>query len=145
MTIEESARRLGALAWVEQWLFETLGRWVRAASEPRLALVLATAARHHAAHALQLAALLPETRDHDPAALVSPPPGGDDPWAAIAGSADVVAGLASLEPALGAHLAALEAWLDDASTVRDGPGIRVVTAVLAEDRTDRALLDAATG
>lgn len=145
MTIDESARRLGTLAWVEQRLFETLGHWVRAAGEPRLALVLATEARHHAAHALQLTALLPETRDHDPAALVSPPSDDDDPWSAVAGSGGPVAGLAILGPVLVAHLAELQAWLDDASAVRDGPGIRVVAGVLAEDRADRDLLDAETG
>lgn len=143
MTLAESARRLGASAWVEQRLFEALGGWVRAAGDPALALALATVARHHAAHALQLSALLPATRDHDPATLVSPPPGEDDLWISVAAAPTPEAGLPMVVgPALSGHLGALESWLGDASPVRDGPGIRVVAAVLAADRVDRERLSA---
>jgi len=138
MTLDDSARRLGALAWGEERLFAALGGWVRAASDPALAVLLATAARHHGAHVLDLTALLPSTRDHDPAALVSAPPDGSGTWDALAGEADPIAGITLLLGAvLPGHLAALEAWLDDAAPVRDGPGIRVVTAVLAEVCADR--------
>jgi len=143
MTLLESARRLGTSAWVEQRLFEVLGGWVRAAHDPALALALATIARHHAAHALDLSALLPATRDHDPAALVSPPAGEDDLWDSVAEAPTPEAGLPIVVgPVLSGHLDSLESWLGDASPVRDGPGIRVVTAVLATDRDDRERLAA---
>ena len=143
MTLLESARRLGTTVWVEQRLFEVLGGWVRAASDVALALELATVARHHAAHALQLSALLPDTRDHEPAELVSPPPGEDDLWDAVTRAPTPEAGLSIVVgPALAGHLGSLESWLGDASPVRDGPGIRVVTAVLAADRSDRERLAA---
>ena len=149
MTLDESAHRLGACAWVEERLFEILGRWVRASSDDRFSLALATAARHHAAHSLQLRALLPETRDHDPGALVSPPPDGaladEGEWTAVAGSEDPASGFTTLRPMLAAHLTALESWLKDASPVRDGPGIRVVASVMAEDHADRGLLEMASG
>lgn len=138
MTLDDSARRLGALARVEQRLFAVVGGWVRDAADPALAVVLSTVARHHGGHALDLTALLPSTRDHDPAALVSAPADGDDTWDGVIGETDPTAGIACLvDSVLPVHLAALESWLDDASPVRDGPGIRVVAAVLAEDRTDR--------
>lgn len=143
MTLLESARRLGTSVWVEQRLFEVLGGWVRAAHDPALAVALGTVARHHAAHALDLSALLPATRDHDPAALVSPPAGEGDLWASVAGAPTPEAGLSIVVgPALSGHLGALGSWLGDASPVRDGPGIRVVTAVLAADRNDRERLAA---
>lgn len=147
MTLSESVARLGACAWVEQRLFETLGGWVRSTSDPALALALATVARHHASHALQIAGLLPATRDHDPAVLVTPPPDDDDHhWASVARAEEPTAGLATiLGSALSGHLAALESWLEGASPVRDGPGIRVVEAVLAEDRTDRDRLSGFVG
>ena len=146
MTLSDSAARLGACAWVEQRLFETLGGWVRSTNDPALALALATVARHHASHALQITGLLPATRDHDPAVLVSPPPDDDDLWASVARAEEATAGLATLlGPTLSGHLAALESWLESASPVRDGPGIRVVEAVLAEDRTDRDRLHGFAG
>ncbi len=146
MTLDESARRLGALAWGEQRLFEILGGWVRAAADPGLALALASAARRHAGHALQLVALLPETRDHDPAALVSPPPAGEEAWATAAGAPEPAAGLpVLLREVVPGHLAAVEAWLGDASAVRDGPGARILATVLAENRADQDRLGAFAG
>lgn len=145
MTIEESARRLGAAAWVEQQLFELLGGWVRSTDDPHLALALATTARHHGAHALELGDLLPETRAHDPAALVAPPPDDAERWKALGALDDPVAGVRALVEAVAGHLSALETWLAESTEVRDGPGIRVVARILAEDRADRDRLGALVG
>ena len=145
MTLDESARRLGRLAWGEQRLFEILGAWVRRAPDDGLAVALATEALHHGAHALELVALLPETRDHDPAELVSAPPEHETAWSELAGVEEPGTGLADLAPLLSEHLAAMAAWLEDASPVRDGPGIRVLTPILARARADRDRTLARTG
>ena len=156
MTLTESGRRLGGLVWVERRLFETLGAWVRIVADPTLSIALATQARHHAAHAQSLEALLPATRDHDPEALVSAPTEPAPSPSPIAevlrrlvGPAVIDAGsdeiATLLEVVLPAQVDVLEAWLADASPVRDGPGIRGVTAVLVEHRADRDLLAALVG
>ena len=156
MTLTESGRRLGGVVWVERRLFETLGAWVRIVADPALSIALATQARHHAAHAQSLEALLPETRDHDPEAFVSAPteptpsrpPMAEvlrrlvGPTAIDAGS-DEIATL--LEVVLPAQVGALDAWVADASPVRDAPGIRGVTAILVEHRADRDRLAALVG
>jgi hypothetical protein len=72
MDIHEAARRVGALAWTEDRLFEVVGGWVASTSEPEAKLLFARSSRHHGDHALTLAAVLPETRDHDPSQLVTP-------------------------------------------------------------------------
>ncbi len=71
MTIDESARRVGSIVWAERRLFELLGGWVPSTPEPPVKLALARRSRHHAAHAATLDVVLPDTRDHDPRALVA--------------------------------------------------------------------------
>jgi hypothetical protein len=133
MTIDESARRLGEIAWVEGRLFEVVGQWVATTPDADLKLVFARESRRHGEHAVAIRALLPDTRDHDPGALVAPGPGAE------AGLAELTAAgpdgrVRALAEALRTHLAALDAYLGSASPVRDGPGIRLITAVGAEDR-----------
>ena len=135
MTIDESARRLGELVWTECALFELLGRWVATTPEPAVKVAFSHASRLHGDHAVALAALLPDTRDHDPQALVGP--SGD-----LAGALDAAGRATTTAERLdalhhglaGGQRRALEAYLGDAAAVRDGPGIRVVAVVLAEDR-----------
>jgi hypothetical protein len=134
MTIGESAACIGALVWTERRLFELLGGWVPTTPEPEVKVVLSRRSRHHGEHALALVALLPDTRDHEPDALILPR--GDAPRAleAAAGSSATKERLAAAGDVVAGHLDALEAYLAAASPVRDAPGIRAVTAVLAEDR-----------
>jgi len=136
MTLDESARRLGGLVWTERRLFELLGGRVATTPEPVLKVALASASRRFGEHALALEALLPDTRDHEPEALVVPV--GVDA-ARFDALASAEPGASRLDPVLddlgASHLGALAAYLGDASPVRDGPGIRVVTTVLAEDRS----------
>jgi hypothetical protein len=134
MTLDESARRLGALVWTERRLFELLGGWVVSTPEPEIKLALARASRRHGDHAITLGELLPDTRDHDPESLVVPPDGSGDAFAAAAAAGTTAERLDAVEASIApAHLGALEAYLADASPVRDGPAIRVVGAVLTED------------
>ncbi len=131
LTIDEQARALAAAVVIERRAFETIGRAAAAADEPAAKLVLATVSRHHGEHAVALEALLPATRDHDPAGLVGtaeaaadPPTPGDAP-------------LAALEGAIAHH----EATIARLTPVADGPMLRALTAVLAEERSDLAGLE----
>jgi hypothetical protein len=138
MTIDESARRLGVIVWWERRLFEILGGWVASTPEPAVKLALARQSRHHAAHAAAVEAVLPETRDHDPAALVA---AADSDASALveplAASTTTEARLDALvDDLLPRQVAACEGFLAAASSVRDGPAIRALIFVLAEERAE---------
>ena len=135
MTIDEGARRIGGLVWAERRLFELTGGWVATTPEPEPKVTLAVSSRRFGDHAVALAVLLPDTRDHTPEAMVAPVGDAAAAFDLAQGATTTPERLAVLSDALSAgHLAALEEYLADAVPVRDGPGIRVVTAVLAEDR-----------
>jgi hypothetical protein len=138
LTIDEAARRLGAIVWLERRLFEVLGAWSVSTTEDAVKLALARRSVHHGTHATAVTSVLPETRDHRLEQLVRPlHPGTDALVAAIAsreGSAARVAGL--VDELLPRQLEACEAFLEEASPVRDGPAIRVLIPVLAEERAE---------
>lgn len=127
-TIGEQARDLAAAVVIERRAFEAIGRAAAAADEPATKLALATVSRHHGEHAVVLEALLPATRDHDPAELVGTaeadaPTAGDDPRAVLVGA-----------------IAQHEATLARLTPVADGPLLRALTAILAEEGSDLAAL-----
>jgi hypothetical protein len=135
MDITDAARRVGALAWTEQRLFEVVGGWVDSTPEPGVKLLFARASRHHGDHALALAAVLPDTRDHDPVALVAP--ADDDPSGSLGGDT-TDARLDALLVVLSRQVEAIDGFLTEASPVRDGPALRVAELVVAEDRSEIA-------
>jgi hypothetical protein len=138
MTIDESARRVGSIVWAERRLFELLGGWVPSTPEPPVKLALARRSRHHAAHAATLDVVLPDTRDHDPRALVAAAD-PEDPgrFAELAALTGTDARLACLvDDLLPQRLEACEAFLASASAVRDGPAVRALILVLAEERAE---------
>ncbi len=141
MTIDESARRLGEVAWAEGRLFEVVGQWVTTTPEADLELVFARESRLHGEHAVAIGALLPDTRDHDPETLVAPGSGAEARLAELA-AAGPDRRVRALAEVLRTHLETLDAYLADASPVRDGPGIRLITAVVAEDRARLGELEA---
>ncbi len=51
VSLHEWGRALGRLRWVELRLFEVLGEWVTAVTEPGVKALLATHSRHHGWHA----------------------------------------------------------------------------------------------
>ena len=138
MTIDESARRLGAIVWSERRLFEVMGGWVTSTPEPLVKLAFARHSRLHAAHASTLEAVLPETRDHDPAALVKAvdSEGAARVEALAAGATTELRLEALVDELLPGRLGACENFLADASSVRDGPAIRALMFVLAEERAE---------
>jgi hypothetical protein len=134
MTIDESARRIAAFVWVERRLFELLGRWVATTPEPAAKVALSSASRRCGEHALELAALLPVTRDHAPDDLVASASVDAASFDAATTLEGTDARLARLRELAGTHVAGLEAYLTAASAVRDAPGMRVVAQVLADHR-----------
>jgi len=138
MTLDESARRLGRIVWFERRLFEVMGRWVPSTPEPAVKLMLARQSRHHGEHAAAVEVVLPETRDHDPGVLVAPTDLPDaarfDEAGGRVGTDDRLRGL--VDELLPDQLAACEAFLAEASPVRDGPAIRALIFVLAEERAE---------
>jgi len=87
LTLDETARALGHVVWLEEQCFELLGRWGPASTErdepdrdepdPETTLLLARLSRGHGERARALAELLPDTRDHHPDASVAP---AAEPW-----------------------------------------------------------------
>jgi hypothetical protein len=131
MDIHEAARRVGALAWTEQRLFEIVGGWVASTPELDAKLLFARLSRHHGDHVVALTEVLPDTRDHDPSRLVAA--GDDDPTGPLTGTASTPARLATLVEAVSQQLTALDLLLADGSPVRDAPVLRVARVVRDDD------------
>jgi len=70
LTIDESARLVGAHRWLELRLFEVLGGWVASTPEPVAKLILDRHSQHHAWRAQQWWDRLPVLADVDRQALV---------------------------------------------------------------------------
>lgn len=76
LSIEDSARLVGAYVWVERRLFEVLGGFAGTETLPAAALFFDVRAQHHAWHAVLLAEQLPEVPGLDHDALTVPPASG---------------------------------------------------------------------
>jgi len=137
LTLDEQAVALGHAVWLERRCFEVLGGWVRSTTEPGAALGFAAASRHHGEHAQALERLLPATRDHDPATTVGPAdqawPSRLDGWAGAGSTADRIAAARALLEAVVESHSAFEASL---SAVADAPVMRVLGAVVADERRE---------
>jgi hypothetical protein len=72
----ESARLLGGYAWAERRLFEVLGSWVPAATDPAATVLLDVQCRHHAWYASVWIDRLPELREVPREQVVVAPAGG---------------------------------------------------------------------
>jgi hypothetical protein len=73
LDIETSARRAGGHRWVEQRLFEILGRWSAAVPVAGAPAVLGAHSYHHAWHAELWRGCLPTLPQLDPATVTVPP------------------------------------------------------------------------
>jgi hypothetical protein len=125
LSIDSTAAVLGHACWLEARCFEVLGHWVPLVAEPDVKLLVARHSRHHGWHVELLNEVLPATRAHDPARLISP---AADGWPA---AVQLVAGdpttptlerLAALYQALLPRLLLTHVdTLDATSPVSDGP------------------------
>jgi hypothetical protein len=137
-SLVDAARVIGGYAWIEERLFEILGAWVPSVPEPEVKLRLAADSHHHAWHASLWRARLPELREFEPEQFVAPP--GRSVEAFVIGlqsSPTTVEKLAGAYRVLLPRLvAAYQRHLARASAVTDGPTIRALGLVLADDLAD---------
>ncbi len=153
LPLGSSAALLGGYRWIEHALFELLGSWVTTMPLPAVQVFIDGQSARHAWHAQLLAERLPVLAGADPDGLTRPPEPAGAVLAALAGhdvppaEADgpgTAAGPQGALPRLaglyrvvlprlvvtyGRHLAA-------ASTVTDGPLIRALRLILADEVED---------
>jgi len=137
-TLEQSARRIGHHAWIELRLFEILGAWVTAVPELEAKAVLATQSYHHAWHAELWHGLLPSVPHLHAPDLVTPADPGTaeqiDSLTAATGTVERLSGL--YEVVLPGLIAAYTDHLQRTTPVTDGPTIRALRLVLADEEED---------
>lgn len=96
-TLVELTQRLGALVWVEEKLFELLGRWAVIESVPQVAVLFATTSRHHGWHAEIVESCLPTSPQlRTPDVIVPPTPGWQDAVVSLSTLTDAEATTARL-------------------------------------------------
>lgn len=141
-TLHETARRVGALVWLEQRLFEVLGGWTGDEPDLEARALFGTHSRHAAWRAGQLAEHLPDLHDLAPGECIRP--ARDELTAAVSGVQELGVTPARL---LGVHQILLpslaSAYAHDwerLSPIADGP-LRRTLAMVGRD----ALEDAAAG
>jgi hypothetical protein len=138
LTLQESAQVIGHYRWVEMRLFEILGGWVPEVPELPAKLMLAVHAPHHAWHSSLWRDCLPELASVDRDGLT------------VAANSDLVACMdavqgseRTIEKLAGVYrvvlprlIASYAGHLDRASAVAEGPAIRALKLVLADDLDD---------
>jgi hypothetical protein len=133
-----AARVIGGYTWVEERLFETLGAWVPSVPEPDVKLRLAADSHHHAWHASLWRDRLPELRELEPEQFVGPSrPPIEAFMTALRSSSTTIDKLVGVYRVLLPRLVTTyQRHLEQASEVTDGPAIRALRLVLADDVAD---------
>ncbi|MDQ1366690.1 MAG: hypothetical protein QOE57_2732 [Acidimicrobiaceae bacterium] len=136
--LADAARVVGGYAWLEERLFETLGAWVPLVAEPEVKLRLAADSHHHAWHASLWRERLPELREFEAEQFVVP--SGPPVEAFMAGLGSLPTTIDKLVGVYRVLLPRLvgtyQRHLERASEVTDGPTIRALRLVLADDLAD---------
>ncbi len=138
LALRESARRMGAYRWIESRLFEVLGAWAVSAPELEVKPMLTAHAREHAWHAELWREQLPTAAEITPEGLTRSANEGIDAFFAALVEPDgpertserLVGAYRVLLPRM---IAAYSAHLAVASSVCDGPVIRVLRLVLRDE------------
>jgi hypothetical protein len=140
VSLVEAARVVGGYAWWEERLFETLGAWVPVVPEAEVKLRLAADSHHHAWHASLWRERLPELREMQGQQFVVAPaerPGSAAFVAAVGAAPTTIEKLVGVyRVALPRQVATYQRHLDRASAVADGPTIRALELVLADELAD---------
>jgi hypothetical protein len=140
--IVEIARRLAHYQWVEERLFETLGAWTVTIPEPAVKVVVGPHGARHAEHAEQWARHRPDVRDAGPSGAKSPGPSVDALFAAVRELTEPEQTIEKLVAVYRVILPALvrdyEEHLAATSVVADGPVIRALELVLADEERELA-------
>ncbi len=151
LPLEGLARLVGHYVWLERRLFEVLGGWVPSTADPRAKLAFQAHAGHHAWHAELWMERCPRLPHLEPRALVvAPDPGLADLFDRLAHCPDLAQRLASAYEMLVPQLIdSYSLHLQRASRVSEGPVVRALELVLADERRDgaegRSLLGALVG
>ncbi|MGH9125941.1 MAG: hypothetical protein ACRDZ8_14620 [Acidimicrobiales bacterium] len=133
-----AARVIGGYVWLEERLFEIVGGWVPSVPEPAVKLRFEADSHHHAWHASLWRERLPALREVEPDAFVAPAtPPLEQALSSVAQSATTVERLVSVYRVLAPRLAVgYQRHQERASAVADGPTIRALDLVLADERRD---------
>jgi hypothetical protein len=141
LTLTETARRVGCYAWVEGRVFEIMGGWVATVPELDVKLRFGTDCYHHAWHAELWRSRLPQLDQVDRDDLTAP--ANDELEAFMAALAAPDGAHETIEKLIGIYrvllphkVAAYTHHLRAASSVTDGPVIRALNLVLADELDD---------
>ncbi|MDQ1392072.1 MAG: hypothetical protein QOF30_1049 [Acidimicrobiaceae bacterium] len=136
--LADAARVVGGYAWLEERLFETLGVWVQAVPEPEVKLRLAADSHHHAWHASLWRERLPALRELEAEQFVAASgPTVESFLAGLRSSATTIDKLVGVYRVLLPRLVATyQRHLEGGSAVTEGPTIRALRLVLADDLAD---------
>jgi hypothetical protein len=137
LSLEASARRIGHYCWIEMRAFEILGAWTATVPEPAVKAALATHSRQHGWHAEVWHDLLPVIGETGVDSYITP--ATPALVAFVEALAAPEAADLTIEKLVGAyrvllpHAAVTYAdHLDHASPISDGPAIRALHLVLAD-------------
>jgi hypothetical protein len=136
LTIDDSARFLGHVSWVERRLFEVLGGWVLETPEPAVKLAFARHSRHHAWYAELIEPLRPDTRDHDLEARAPLDVGWRSRVNKMLAATTTPQRLVRLLDTLVGTIALYEQYLGATRAVRDAPTRRVLGLVVEAERAE---------
>lgn len=146
--IEEAARRIDIYQWVEMRLFEVLGGWVKVVPELEVKMMLARHCYRHAWHAQLWHQVLPRL----PHAEGQTAPASVHLEAFVGALGDAGGREATIEKLVAVYrvllphlVAAYHSHLGNTSRITDGPTIRTLGLVLADEKEDgregRSLLE----
>ncbi|MDQ1427511.1 MAG: hypothetical protein QOK39_987 [Acidimicrobiaceae bacterium] len=137
-TLREAAQTIGGYVWLEERLFETLGGWVPDVAEAEVKVHLAAGSHHHAWHALLWRERLPELREMVAEGFVVPPGARESAFVDA-----LAAAYTTVEKLVGVYRVALPRQVgiytrhrEEASPITDGPTIRALDLVLADQVAD---------
>ena len=140
-SVEDSARMVGAYAWIEQELFQALGGWVATVPELDVKLLFGRHCYHHAWHSRLLRERLPELREMNAERATVPPNGG-----LVAFAAELVepgAPELTIEKMVGVYRVLLPRFVTtysahaaNTSAITDAPTLRLFDLVLRDDIAD---------
>lgn len=141
MKLAETARVTAAAAGLEEATFVLLGGWAPSIPDPAAKVLVAEHALHHGWHAALWRERIPEAMG-----LVADPAPEGDPFERLSAIVDLVASdseSGTVERLVGVYLVLAEtrletyqALLGSASDASDGPVIRALTLILADQTRD---------
>jgi len=134
----DAARVVGGYVWLEERLFETLGGWAPSVTEAGVKLHLDADSHHHAWHASLWRQRLPALRELPSEEFVAPAsPAAEALVAALHMSSTTIERLVGIyRVLLPRQVARYQRHRERASAITDGPTIRALDLILADELDD---------